>query len=1795
MSQSSELSSGSGFTFEERVAATYLSKLLKEGFAPGVVDHTVNRVSLQRRSLGEPLDDVIVDFISPTGEEVRLSLQVKQSLTVSDAKGKTAFREVIKDCWDTLHKNDFRIDHDRYGAAVGFIAKNKSRDLKRLCEIARSSGDLNDFQARFSGDGNASQGVKRVRDIVAALISEASEAECTDENLFLFLKHFVLVEFDFLHEGQLDLSEVLNSLRYCLHASSAAETSSLWDRLCILAQERSAYSVVFDRQKLIHLLSPIFRLSASPNFEDDLAIIKRQSEAWVKDIEDDIEGARLERPQLIADLSTNQSSHRFVQIHGIPGSGKSVLLRRVVEKELSRGPVLFLKSDRLEGSSWAAFATAQGLSAKSLRNLLFELSAIGSKTIYIDGIDRLEKQHRNVVKDVIATIVNDPALDDMRIIVSLRDTGIEPLRAWLGHLLRNISVGSVGVKSLSDEEAESLADQKPRLRSMLFGAGRVREIVRRPFFAKILIQNLESSVESAHIEPHSEIDLIEDWWELGGYSSDGQSAIDRQRAIIELAIARAKKLDKNIEIKNLSTSTTSLIDELVSDGVVQHLHKGHTLRFSHDIFFEWAFFKVLVDSDDWIVEIRKFGEPPAVARVVELLSQAEYIENGEWEKSLHILDESSLRSQWTRAWLAAPLTRPDFDGTVDRFYLALKKNDHYFLKKLLVWFQAERTIPNPNILASDFPREEKIRFADQFGWPSDMAAWMRLIDLLARKIQSVPTNLLPYILSVFEVWQNAFSGMPNRVSDFVLDQSHRWLIELSEKNKESDWPKVPEEWDELGESREEFRETLVRLIFMSAPVKPELTQNYLKFLIDTERLDRSQFEEILLFSPTLAKSHPGLLVDLTLKHLKNELPEELRDRRRREWQAQIEWRDRIEKKPEEERTRAEKLGLEAAYMPLGIESFDRYDWDDLSINDDLHTYFPASPLREPFNSLFVFSPLEALKLVSNLCTHAITAWRQLHKLSDDRSGKPVPVEVEFPWGKQQFWGNEREYLWYRGTWAPNAIACALMALERWALSEVEKNQSAEDVISKVVSGNECIAVLGVAATIGLETEELNEVTFSLATTQRLLNADYSRWAHDLTQASASLIGFNGINDQEHVKAVKESNDRPVRRQELKRLLASFFLDSRFRERTKDAVREFKNNLPFEYEEQKSDPELRKSLSRKALEFAELVELANYEKVKISKDADDVAIVHVSPSANEPENVARAEEAGLRLREHGLWAWAERYFENGKLGTEFSVDSAIEFARKLDSDDLFKEASNLDESIDMRRGAIAATAAVALSQRGELATDVLDWARETIDRALGTPERRDALWSPRSIVPWHPCIFAARGLAADIAFETAAHESRLNLLSLIIHPLEAVSMAALHCVVSIWKADTKLGWSAIHLALSLCIIPPREHSIGPGESIHPYEMVQSALQRAVKIYESSEDWTDLPKPPAAWIRKEPSKQKNETEAEEFWNQNRLDIESDQIWERSPERWDSHFAALILNHIPITKIMNGPGSSKLLDLFSELLRWTKEKLEPPGLDSSARRRNGAQLSEWTNAYGKALAWILGACSLEQATDRFLKPIFEFEDDDHCWDLLSPMMDFYIRIYIYDSENVDDKAIELIEICLDRLLLAREFNPNTYRSGELHGFDQPQLAKALMFVALDKPASGAVRYANGDWSEVERLIPIVNKFVCSAGWSPTIMSHFLTLCERAKDFYSADTFADQVLHVINGVGSPLDRWHRSSIPSRIAGLVQHFSDRESPLSLELRQKLLRILDALVDIGDRRSAALQLSESFRKVQFGE
>ena len=94
------------------------------------------------------------------------------------------------------------------------------------------------------------------------------------------------------------------------------------------------------------------------------------------------------------------------------------------------------------------------------------------------------------------------------------------------------------------------------------------------------------------------------------------------------------------------------------------------------------------------------------------------------------------------------------------------------------------------------------------------------------------------------------------------------------------------------------------------------------------------------------------------------------------------------------------------------------------------------------------------------------------------------------------------------------------------------------------------------------------------------------------------------------------------------------------------------------------------------------------------------------------------------------------------------------------------------------------------------------------------------------------------------------------------------------------------------------------------------------------------------------------------------------------------------------------------------------------------------------------------------------------------------------------------------------------------------------------------------------------------------------------YLTLVERAAEHYPPERFADQVIAIFEMEELTRAGWSNTTLPARIAVMVQNLSEKRQPLDIGLAQKMLRILDFLVDMGDRRSAALQLSETFKNIK---
>jgi hypothetical protein len=266
LSQSSELSGGAGFTYEDEVATYYLAMLLAQSEASGIPNNfVVTRVALQQSNFGEPLDDIIVDG-GTDNNMARLSLQTKRSVQISSALSNTDFRDIVTKSWLTRSKNNFRIDHDRFGFVVHDIKAADMRNLDRLCGLARNHGP-EQFAQAFDVGGIASKDLRAIKEIITTLLTESFRAP-TLEELHDFLRHFLCIRIDFPGETSTTISAVNGALQNVLLPEDRDKASLLRSVLRNIARDGAGYSAEFDRASLLLQLSNQFRFVTNKRIEN---------------------------------------------------------------------------------------------------------------------------------------------------------------------------------------------------------------------------------------------------------------------------------------------------------------------------------------------------------------------------------------------------------------------------------------------------------------------------------------------------------------------------------------------------------------------------------------------------------------------------------------------------------------------------------------------------------------------------------------------------------------------------------------------------------------------------------------------------------------------------------------------------------------------------------------------------------------------------------------------------------------------------------------------------------------------------------------------------------------------------------------------------------------------------------------------------------------------------------------------------------------------------------------------------------------------------------------------------------------------------------------------------------------------------------------------------------------------------------------------------------------------------------------------------------------------------------------
>ena len=728
------------------------------------------------------------------------------------------------------------------------------------------------------------------------------------------------------------------------------------------------------------------------------------------------------------------------------------------------------------------------------------------------------------------------------------------------------------------------------------------------------------------------------------------------------------------------------------------------------------------------------------------------------------------------------------------------------------------------------------------------------------------------------------------------------------------------------------------------------------------------------------------------------------------------------------------------------------------------------------------------------------------------------------------------------------------------------------MIKEIVKGNNCYAILGIAVQLILETQETTETTLAIVACQRL-------WRHDIDRSiqepSENVDGKKG--HKLHIIS-----------------LAPFFTlsaDEGIREAFKSALAQFPDNLPFEREEQKSNNQTIADLKETAEQWSGLGDAENYKQTQHSEG--QVMISYDAPKALTDKGQKTLEESNAFFEKIGVVYSADNLLKVGELTDDFCLDSKVSYAKSIDDKSLYTGHSQYDYSSP--ESAMTSIAACVIRFGGSKSDDY-EWAWGIMARVEAMNFSDDSL-NHHSLASFHPVKYLIIALQHDRGLAKPRADSAERLLKLTIHPNDNLKELAFEALFA--DKDDYLRWVACQLAVNLCIRHRGRPIDGGWDRSEDQQAIQASLVSALNAFKGQKKttikslWktcvralnapkkqkdTTIPNLPPAWINANAKKKR-------WWCpwQRPSDAIVGKGWVIPKTFFHSELAAKIFAKMPIETWMESRVYRPLLEAFLlDIVKWTADAIVLPSEKYDIYHRGTFGSFEWFMCLGNLLARIVPFASLDFMRSKLLKPFFVDEKD--ALSVLSSFAEMLVCRHVYDAHEIPQNAIPLLDDCVEGVI--------NFQSGWMHDFRMERLISALLFVHIKENAPDAVRYANGDWSEINTIMPVVDKMVKHIGWSPHVMSNFLELCEHAGKSYPVSTFAQQINVALSAANNTYAKWNELLLLPRIAAIVQRQADWNYPLRYEDAHALLKILDALIDLGDRRSAALEQTEAFRSIQ---
>jgi hypothetical protein len=1021
---------GYGFTFEDKVAASCLTRMLDGLEIFGLKSSRVQGITFQARASGWLLDDLLLQLSGPSGE-YKCAVSIKSGAYLTKDGFKSEF---VADLWEQWHgadNNPFESNRDYLALAVGRLSEAASTAWEDIAKQARLS-DPQHLANQLSTAGSSSP---IERKIFASLLPDVElQKGTTVADAARLLSRLAMQHFG----NQTDAIGARDCAAL-LVVEDVADGKELWEKLLSFASDYRIAGGTIGLDKLLELLRARFSLKEHPDYRGSWDSLNQRSLANC-DAVHSVAGSdtAIDLSSFITEVAAKSKRGRVLAIVGDSGVGKSSLTKGYVRTLSSKTNLVWLTAEELAVQNQAILAREVGT--------IFELSKLvrySTKPLLfvVDGIEQFSALALQRLSEIVIALRSATGLD-FRVLLTTQPLRWEDSRAEV-YSWKTDGVDDLPFSGPAFENVSAALSENAIVRPLLFRPELRRVVTNLATLDQIVkvasVQQLTTN--RAWIGETEIIDWIWKHW-LGSDASQHQRG-----ALLRLLGEEDATYGPVIPLSRVPYATTAGLGDPMISSLTRTDSCG--IRFNHEVVADWARYHFLK------------GEGPS--RHTKIL---ELIRNPRWMRAIHLYSQSLLeQTEGLAAWetvfgsfgvgdsenqIAADVFSDSLVLATNsaellaRVWPALVADNGRRLKRLMKRIMIVGTIPLPS---ADLGEEYADAASVVMRFPVP-AYWDGLLQILSSHSDEVAVaclaeagELCAFYLRVMPLGY----GRRRLVSALVLK-----LAAEAERG--------------LAESKYYLRDA-------SKAVFEALLRAAAEFP-----------DEVGKFAVSLAERSP--VVDSTVESVKvvrsTGISRRLLGRLRKPWphgpQRQVEesFRNAV--------LQTDALGALMVSRPeiagevlLAVcieEPQHEYEAYQSARLDDSgfafwHGHMPAMYFNGPFLVFLKASPRIALQTIIRLVDFGTDRWLEgFHRFNGPEI---IPsYKLFFQGFDKSFIGNGNVYNWHREMRDSSVfVESALMAVEKWLYDRIDAKGDVSDAINQMLTETKSAAFLGLLVSVGL--------------------------------------------------------------------------------------------------------------------------------------------------------------------------------------------------------------------------------------------------------------------------------------------------------------------------------------------------------------------------------------------------------------------------------------------------------------------------------------------------------------------------------------------------------------------------------------------------------------------------------------------------------------------------------------------------------------------------------------------------------